>query len=353
MTVQRDETPTFTEPGPAIGVGHPYPGTDAVTRHVRVGHRRTPGVGGQCALCLEAGNLRLGHIVPKWAHRMLSPGLSYNTVGGRSHYYRAQDGDKEYLLCSDCEQRLGHGENYLAALCRGRHEELAKVGIEIEAGGRLHGVDPGLVMRALLGIAFKAHFAEGEPFRHLDLGDLATEIRGRLQTDDYPTDLFDTHAVKWLDLRGSGILPRDVIEVSASRSRHGLRVHTYIGGVLFIQTLGGATSGARPLTSQLEGALCRGRPWWWLIGDVTDNMALPERLTRRFKRLPPAKAGPFGVAPSAPCPCGLLPRRRYADCCQLIWYYITPRDPVVNAHPNHRCEIGAGRRPCRLVLPPS
>ena len=76
-------------------------------------------------MCGQTGELALGHVVPKWAYRMMSPGSHYATVGGQQHYYRAQDGDKEYLLCPDCEQRLGLAENYLAVLCRGQVEEMA------------------------------------------------------------------------------------------------------------------------------------------------------------------------------------------------------------------------------------
>lgn len=282
---------------------------------------------------------------------MFSPGRHYGTVGSRSHYYRAQDGDKEYLLCMDCEQHLGRAENYLSVICRGQRREMESRGLQIEAGGRLHGVDAGLVTRALLGIALKAHFAQAGQFLAFQFEpEYLEDLRMRILSDEYPPRYYDTHAIKWMDLRGSGILPRDGTAISLGESEGDFSVFIELGGVLFVQLLQPSTRQLNVLSSAPDGILRQGFPWWLMVSDVTLNKRLPRRLVRRFDGRP-VPGGPLVVPPEAPCPCGLLPRRKHSECCFLVWYHL-PRWPVVLATSGHQCEVGEGRMPCRLVLEP-
>jgi hypothetical protein len=58
---------------------------------------------GECALCEKVAELQLSHIVPKFVFTWLKQsggGIRANRVPNR----RIQDGQKEYLLCLNCEQ---------------------------------------------------------------------------------------------------------------------------------------------------------------------------------------------------------------------------------------------------------
>lgn len=69
---------------------------------------------GQCALCRETKELQLSHIVPHFVGRKLintSPG---NIRSSNEPNRTLQDISKEYLLCSDCEERFSAKETWFA-----------------------------------------------------------------------------------------------------------------------------------------------------------------------------------------------------------------------------------------------
>lgn len=61
---------------------------------------------GLCKLCEKVTDLQLSHIIPKfvfaWLKETVPGGIRSNRVPNR----RIQDGEKDYLLCRDCEQIL-------------------------------------------------------------------------------------------------------------------------------------------------------------------------------------------------------------------------------------------------------
>ena len=68
-----------------------------------------------CALCREGKTLRNSHIIPKfvWKYLKESAGAGGFRIGTNPNK-PVQDGFKEKLLCSDCEQKLGRWENSTA-----------------------------------------------------------------------------------------------------------------------------------------------------------------------------------------------------------------------------------------------
>src|SRR4030042_4769769 len=68
---------------------------------------------GLCALCEKHAELQLSHIIPKfiarWIKKTGATGYLRNVENER-----VQDGIKEPLLCSDCEQQFSRYENYFA-----------------------------------------------------------------------------------------------------------------------------------------------------------------------------------------------------------------------------------------------
>jgi len=67
-------------------------------------------VNGKCALCARDAELQVGHIIPKfvfsWLKETAPGGIRSNRVPNR----RIQDGEKQYLLCSDCEELFSRWE---------------------------------------------------------------------------------------------------------------------------------------------------------------------------------------------------------------------------------------------------
>lgn len=68
---------------------------------------------GTCALCEKRAELQLSHVIPnfivKWIKKTGATGFLRNAVN-----QRVQDGIKEPLLCSNCEQQFSRYENYFA-----------------------------------------------------------------------------------------------------------------------------------------------------------------------------------------------------------------------------------------------
>lgn len=114
------------------------------------------GILDKCKLCGEEKTLKLSHIIPRWMYGPLKAESEKGTFHGVYPSINVdniihQDGQKQYLLCGECEQLLGDAENYVKYLMN--HEN-----VEINAE---------LIQRFIAGIAYKAHFATAAPFHNI------------------------------------------------------------------------------------------------------------------------------------------------------------------------------------------
>jgi hypothetical protein len=78
-----------------------------------------------CALCLQNRPLRDSHIIPEFLHVTLYDNIHrYNTFGleGSPEVGLAQKGEREKLLCDECEQRFSDYERHAAVFYRGAIE---------------------------------------------------------------------------------------------------------------------------------------------------------------------------------------------------------------------------------------
>src|SRR5258708_13965527 len=64
----------------------------------------------KCALCFEERELQLSHIVPKFVFGYVKRSAPSALRSHRTPNLRIQDGEKEYLLCWECEQIFGGWE---------------------------------------------------------------------------------------------------------------------------------------------------------------------------------------------------------------------------------------------------
>jgi hypothetical protein len=62
---------------------------------------------GTCHLCARKGQLRLSHVIPKFVYSWTKESCPSFLRNSKEPNLRIQDGEKQHLLCSDCEQRLG------------------------------------------------------------------------------------------------------------------------------------------------------------------------------------------------------------------------------------------------------
>ena len=129
-------------------------------------YRVRGGITGQCLLCGTVKPLRLGHIVPRWLYKWVKrEGKIIGDYKTLKICAEEQDGRKHYLLCDSCEQFFGEAEAYVALL---QDEDLQHkwpaVGLRQIKQNLIEGINYDLVLRFLLGVAFKAHHAESAPY---------------------------------------------------------------------------------------------------------------------------------------------------------------------------------------------
>lgn len=126
---------------------------------------------GRCILCGRRRVLRLGHVVPKWAYRWHK-----KSWGGwvRGRYLslgiedREQDSNKHYLMCEQCEQFVGRGDEYFRLVVAGDFKERLSRRLLVFKSWFL-GLNIRLLRRFVLGTALRCHYAVSPPFHDLRL----------------------------------------------------------------------------------------------------------------------------------------------------------------------------------------
>lgn len=71
---------------------------------------------GKCALCGEDKELQLSHIIPKFIGKYLKNTSIGNIRSHENPNRIAQDIEKHYMLCHDCEELFSASERYFAIL---------------------------------------------------------------------------------------------------------------------------------------------------------------------------------------------------------------------------------------------
>jgi len=141
---------------------------------------------GDCRLCPAVGvPLMDSHIIPKWAYRRARDPSRAN---GAPDPVQIEEGAaiqtstqiKEYMLCNDCEQRMGRDEDYVSRLAYqedgtlGLTQNLPK-GSMFRAGGpyargvSLSHLDCSAIARFAASVFWRAHVAEKQKISSLKL----------------------------------------------------------------------------------------------------------------------------------------------------------------------------------------
>lgn len=82
-----------------------------------------------CKLCLKNKKLQLSHIIPKFIIKLVrDKELNYRFLEIKNNQInKIQDGPKEYLLCHECEQKIGIYENYFKETIHLNRQHTSKV----------------------------------------------------------------------------------------------------------------------------------------------------------------------------------------------------------------------------------
>lgn len=311
----------------AIAVGttaRPKPLFEAITsgdRTVRVvGSDRRSRIVRPCMLCADFAELKLGHVAPRWAALWTkNEGYvsgSYRSLGVET---RTQDYPKHYMFCADCEQLLGEAENYVSRITRGTSDDLKLVGVSLSLQGdfpRLSGVDEVLVLRAIAGIALKAHLAPHQLYKRTNLSRAeANQLRKAIQSDIYPASRFALYAQKLFNRTVPGANPRASLFISQVRRHGGVATHVFMAGMVWSLFLGPSERWRADFTKDLPSFLFLGSERNWFInpGEWIVDPHVASNPPIEWDDLIPVRK----LLQTEPCPCGL--DRDFQSCCSGRW----------------------------------
>jgi hypothetical protein len=128
------------------------------------------GLHARCILCGSRTQLRLSHVIPKWAfkwHRDAWAGKVkgfYLSIGVATE---EQDANKHYLMCDRCEHVASGCEQYIKIIVSGSWREKLKVGIVEPFSGCFLRIDAGRIAQFVSVTALRCHYASSAPFHKI------------------------------------------------------------------------------------------------------------------------------------------------------------------------------------------
>lgn len=145
-----------------------------------------------CALCLGSGELQQSHIIPEFHYSALyDERHRYNVLSttARQKDRIEQKGQRERLLCRECELRFSKLERYASLVFKG-----GAPGMEGSRAGNVvsvTGLDYAIFKLFLLSVIWRMGAARGSYFEKVDLGSHYERLRSMLLAGDPgPFDLY-------------------------------------------------------------------------------------------------------------------------------------------------------------------
>lgn len=280
----------------------------------------------RCLQCRAKRELRLSHVFPSWAgkaHRQEGGFHRGSNPRDASRSVLAQDFNKHYLLCADCEQFYSEAEAYVRNLSRGDLPELAKVGITRAPGNTVSGLNAELLFRFIASMALRTHAAPSASYFRL------SPMRASRLRRDIKTGLFaDRHsfAIAKMFTAVPDANARAITSRAGFLEAGMLRFELAVGGLywLYFGRRPGSTKrhwGQRPLkvdAPRLEvtstGPVVIGPV------DVLDLSIVRAYLGVGFDQSLPQTLPSEADA----CPCGWS-GKLLNDCCGQTWFEEVPR----------------------------
>ena len=137
-----------------------------------------------CRLCLASSELRESHIIPHWVFGSIRD----ETLDNRFYELHnkldktIQDGPKEYLLCNDCEQKIGRYEKYFKEAIH-----LSRHGIEIRHNQQcavIDNLDYRKMKLFFLSLLWRMSISSRPEFENVCIGDNEETIRKMIVTEE-------------------------------------------------------------------------------------------------------------------------------------------------------------------------
>lgn len=140
--------------------------------------------GNTCRLCLAISKLQESHIIPRSIIKLIRDETLDNRFYELNYnlYKTIQDGPKEYLLCNDCEQKIGRYEKYFKeSIHLGRH------GIEIRHNQQraiVNNLDYCRLKLFFLSLLWRMSISSRPEFENVYIGDNEETIRKMIVTEE-------------------------------------------------------------------------------------------------------------------------------------------------------------------------
>jgi len=143
-----------------------------------------------CRLCLASSELQESHIIPRAIIKLIrDEGLDKRFYKLHNKLTKTiQDGPKEYLLCSDCEQKIGRYERYFIEAVH-----FSKHGIEIKHNRQfalIENLDYRKIKLFFLSLLWRMSISSLPEFENVRIGDNEETIRKMLVREE-PGESFE------------------------------------------------------------------------------------------------------------------------------------------------------------------
>ena len=131
-----------------------------------------------CKLCLsDIRPIRASHIIPAWAYRRatINQGLGnrHPVWSGDRRYFQTALQLKDYLLCDECEQKIGRYENAVSKFAgnHNRRSTLLELPRRFPSLGWMEPEEGQVTLRFAIAVFLRAHFSSKGPCRRFRLPD--------------------------------------------------------------------------------------------------------------------------------------------------------------------------------------
>lgn len=146
---------------------------------------------GDCRLCQDKSvELQHSHIIPEFCYKPIytkKHKLKAFSIHPNCDLEMEQKGYREYILCSDCEQRLAKWENALRWFITDINKnDKRKINISNIKGFTFAShFDYDLIKRAILSIVWRLSVSSRNAFKEYNLGPYEDKLRDKLYSDNY------------------------------------------------------------------------------------------------------------------------------------------------------------------------
>jgi hypothetical protein len=133
-----------------------------------------------CKLCLQKKELMLSHIIPKSLIKLVrDKELNYRFFQIKNNQSKEiQDGPKEYLLCHECEQKIGIYENYFMEVVHFNRQHTSKV--HDDKCLLIENINYQKIKLFFISLLWRMGVSSLEEFRNVEIGENEEILRKRI-----------------------------------------------------------------------------------------------------------------------------------------------------------------------------